>query len=217
MEKITVKKNDNYTIISNVFLRDASLSLKSKGLLAYLLSLPNDWSVYATELATRHKDGITAIYSAINELEYKGYVKRERERVNGKLKGIHYIVSETPILENLNLENLKEENLKEENQVLINTNSNKILKKENTYLLEWESIASELGFLDLANFIDYWTEKSPRGKKMRFEKQSTFDVKRRMQRWMKNGFNDKKKSSVETVLTDYNKTIQDYANGKDIF
>lgn len=218
MEKITVKKNDNYTVISNVFLKDKSLSLKGKGLLAYLLSLPNDWSVYATELATRHKDGITAIYSAISELEHKGYIKRERQRVKGKLKGIHYIVSETPILENLNLENLKQEKPNQENQVLISTNDNKILKKENTYyLLEWESIANELGFTDLDCFIDYWTEKSPRGKKMKFEKQSTFDVKRRMQRWMKNGFNDKKKSSVETVLTDYNKTIQDYANGKDIF
>jgi len=192
MEKITVKKNDNYTVISNVFLKDKSLSLKGKGLLAYLLSLPNDWSVYATELATR--------------------------RVKGKLKGIHYIVSETPILENLNLENLKQEKPNQENQVLISTNDNKILKKENTYyLLEWESIANEIGFTDLDCFIDYWTEKSPRGKKMKFEKQSTFDVKRRMQRWMKNGFNDKKKSSVETVLTDYNKTIKDYANGKDIF
>jgi len=218
MEKITVKKNENYTVISNVFLRDKSLSLKGKGLLAYLLSLPNDWSVYATELATRHKDGITAIYSAIKELEDNGYVKRERQRIKGKLQGVHYIVSETPILENLNMENLSMENLNLENQVLVSTNDNKILKKENTYyLLEWESIASELGFTELDNFIDYWTEKSPTGKKMKFEKQSTFDVKRRMQRWMKNGFNDKKKSSVETVLTDYNKTIQEYANGKDIF
>lgn len=217
MKKIVVKKNTNYTVISNVFLKDVELSLKAKGLLAYLLSLPNDWSVYASELTNRHKDGITSIYSAIKELETAKYVIRERIRENGKLKGVDYIVSETPILEKPNLENLKQENLKEENQPLTNTNNNEILIKENTYLLEWKQIAEELQFSDLDCFVDYWTEKSPRGRKMRFEKQSTFDVKRRMQRWMKNSYYTKKKSSVETVLTGYAKAIQDYENGKDIF
>tara|TARA_R100000231_G_scaffold88806_1_gene67238 strand:- start:355 stop:1011 length:657 start_codon:yes stop_codon:yes gene_type:complete len=218
MKKIVVRKNENYTVISNIFLRDIELSLKAKGLLAYLLSLPNDWSVYATELANRHKDGITSIYSALNELEQANYLIRERLREKGKLKGVEYIVSETPILEKPNLENLKQENLNLENQTLLNTNNNKILIKENTnYIYKWQIVANELGFDDLENFIDYWTEKSPRGKKMRFEKQSTFDVKRRMQRWMKNSFNTKNKSSVETILTDYSKTIQDYENGKDIF
>lgn len=217
MKKIVVKKNTNYTVISNVFLKDVELSLKAKGLLAYLLSLPNDWSVYASELTNRHKDGITSIYSAIKELETAKYVIRERIRENGKLKGVDYIVSETPILEKPNLENLKQENLKEENQPLTNTNNNEILIKENTYLLEWKQIAEELQFSDLDCFVDYWTEKSPRGRKMRFEKQSTFDVKRRMQRWMRNSYNTKKKSSVETVLTGYAKAIQDYENGKDIF
>ena len=216
MKKIVVKKNENYTVISNVFLRDENLTLKSKGLLAYLLSLPNDWTVYASELSKRHKDGITAIYSAISELEYSGYVKRERERINGKLAGINYIISETPILENLSLENLNQDILKEDNQALINTNDTNKPKEVSTYyLLEWEKIANELEFTDLANFIDYWTEKSPRGKKMRFEKQSTFDVKRRMQRWMRNQKPDKR--DLNKVMTEWKNTLEDYENGKDIF
>ncbi len=216
MEKIVVKKNENYTVISNVFLRDKSLSLKSKGLLAYLLSLPNDWDVYATELVLRHKDGITAIYSAIKELEDSGYLKRERVRVNGKLAGVNYIVSETPILENLSLENLKEDNLKQDNQVLISTNDTNIPKEVNTnFLIEWDKIANELQFDDYQNFKDYWTEKSPRGKKMRFEKQPTFDVKRRMQRWMRNS--KPAKRDLNNVMNEWKNTLESYERGQDIF
>ena len=63
-----------------------------------------------------------------------------------------------------------------------------------------ENIADEINFNDIDNFIDYWTEKSPRGRKMRFEKQKTFDVKRRMQRWMRNNFNKPKVSQTDHMF-----------------
>ena len=85
MKKIVVKKKTDYTVISNVFLRDEKLSLKSKGLLAYVLSLPNDWVLYVTELSNHHKDGTSAIYSAFKELIEHGYVRRKRERIDGNL------------------------------------------------------------------------------------------------------------------------------------
>jgi len=206
MKKIVVKKKTDYTVISNVFLRDERLSLKSKGLLAYVLSLPNDWVLYVSELANHHKDGISAIYSAFKELTELGYVRRKRERIDGKLGGIDYIISETPILENLNVENLNVENLNQENQQLLNTNNNKVNTIQSKYFIEpallkyWNNVADEIGFSDLDAFIDYWTEKSPRGKKMRFEKQKTFDVRRRMQRWMKNDFNKPKVSQTDHML-----------------
>ena len=190
MEKIVVKKETNYTVISNVFLRDERMSLKCKGLLAYLLSLPNDWKLYVTELKERHRDGITAIYSALKELEELGYLKRERIRKLGRIQGIEYLISETPNLENLNVEN----------QALLNTDSNKVNTLQTNYIIDWKNIADEINFNDIDNFIDYWTEKSPRGRKMRFEKQKTFDVKRRMQRWMRNNFNKPKVSQTDHML-----------------
>ena len=69
MKKIVVKKKTDYTVISNVFLRDEKLSLKSKGLLAYVLSLPNDWVLYVSELANHHKDGTSAIIVHLRNLQ----------------------------------------------------------------------------------------------------------------------------------------------------
>lgn len=200
MKKIVVKKKTDYTVISNVFLRDERLSLKSKGLLAYVLSLPNDWVLYVSELANHHKDGTSAIYSAFKELTELGYVRRKRERIDGKLGGIDYIISETPILENLNVENLNQENLNQENQQLLNTNNNKVNTLQSNYLLEWNRIAEEIKFTDIDRFIDYWTEKSPNGRKMRWQKQKTFDVKRRMTRWELNNYSKPKVSQTDHML-----------------
>ena len=200
MKKIVVKKKTDYTVISNVFLRDERLSLKSKGLLAYVLSLPNDWVLYVSELANHHKDGTSAIYSAFKELTDLGYVRRKRERIDGKLGGIDYIISETPILENLNVENLNQENLNQENQQLLNTNNNKVNTLQSNYLLEWNRIAEEIKFTDIDRFIDYWTEKSPNGRKMRWQKQKTFDVKRRMTRWELNNYSKPKISQTDHML-----------------
>ena len=200
MKKIVVKKKTDYTVISNVFLKDKRLSLKSKGLLAYVLSLPNDWVLYVTELSEHHKDGTSAIYSAFKELIQLGYVRRKRERIDGKLGGIDYVISETPILKNLNVKNLNQENSNQENQALLNTNNNKVNTIQSNYILEWNKIAEDINFIDIDNFIDYWTEKSPNGKKMRWQKQKTFDVKRRMLRWQKNDFNKPKVSQTDHMF-----------------
>ena len=213
MKKIVVKKKTDYTVISNVFLRDEKLSLKSKGLLAYVLSLPNDWVLYVTELSNHHKDGTSAIYSAFKELIEHGYVRRKRERIDGKLKGIDYIISETPILENLNFENLNQKNSNEENQALLNTNNHKVNNIQSNYILEWNDIAIQINFDDLDNFIDYWTEKSPLGKKMRWQKQKTFDVKRRMLRWQRNNFNKPKVSQTKHMLNVWQEAKKIINNG----
>ena len=168
--------------------------------MAYVLSLPNDWVLYVTELSEHHKDGTSAIYSAFKELIQLGYVRRKRERIDGKLGGIDYVISEIPILENLNVENLNQENLNQENQQLLNTNNNKVNTLQSNHILDWNDIALEINFNDLDAFIDYWTEKSPLGKKMRWQKQKTFDVKRRMQRWAKNNFNKPKVSQTDHML-----------------
>lgn len=97
-----VKKEMNYTIINNTGLKDKSLSLKAKGLLAYMLSLPDDWIFYETELIKHSKDGRDSIRGGLKELEDKGYLVRERARDDlGKLKGTDWLLYETP--QNVNI------------------------------------------------------------------------------------------------------------------
>lgn len=72
------RAGDNFTILSNEFLRDENLSLKAKGLLAYILSLPDDWKIYFEEVADHHRDGTRAVRTAWKELEALGYAKNTK-------------------------------------------------------------------------------------------------------------------------------------------
>ena len=76
MQSIKRKKaGNNFTILSNDFLEDKKLSLKAKGLLAYILSLPDDWKIWFEEIVQHHSDGITAVRNAWKELENEGYAQ----------------------------------------------------------------------------------------------------------------------------------------------
>ena len=95
-----VEKNRNYVTMSNYHLRDKNLSLKAKGLLSQILSLPPDWDYSLAGLASINKEKIDAIRTAIQELERFGYLKRERIRfADGRLGGAEYIVYEQPTLD----------------------------------------------------------------------------------------------------------------------
>ncbi|MBR2075929.1 MAG: DnaD domain protein [Exiguobacterium sp.] len=96
-----VRKNNNFVLLDKGFLNNPNLSLKAKGLLAYVLSLPDDWVIYTEEITKHHKDGKAAVLTAFKELENEGHIKRERIREsNGQLKGYKTTVYETPITEN---------------------------------------------------------------------------------------------------------------------
>ncbi|AOT56584.1 helix-turn-helix domain-containing protein [Weissella soli] len=69
------RSGDNFTIISNDFLRDENLSLKAKGLLSYIMSLPDDWKIYFEELTEHSTDGERSTRSAWKELETQGYAR----------------------------------------------------------------------------------------------------------------------------------------------
>lgn len=92
-----VEKNKNYTTISNYHLQDKNLSLKAKGLLTIVLSLPPDWEISLDGLQTLSKDGIDAVRAALNELEQNGYLTRSRgRRLDGTLKSVQYTFLEVP-------------------------------------------------------------------------------------------------------------------------
>lgn len=77
---VRTKRNTNFTIISNIGMEDDRLTFKAKGILAYLLSKPDDWQVRDRQLATVGPDGRAAVQAALSELEKYGYIKRVRER-----------------------------------------------------------------------------------------------------------------------------------------
>lgn len=97
MAVFRVEKTRNYTVMSNHHLRDKSLSLKAKGLLSLMLSLPEDWDYTTRGLAYICKDGVDSICATVRELEGAGYIVRERERhADGTLGGIEYTIWSSP-------------------------------------------------------------------------------------------------------------------------
>ena len=97
MAVFRIEKTKDYTVMSNYHLRDRSLSLKAKGLLSLMLSLPEDWDYTMKGLARICKDGIDSISGGIRELEAHGYLVRARVRnENGQLGSIEYTLLEKP-------------------------------------------------------------------------------------------------------------------------
>lgn len=80
MSTFRVNKNVNYTVMSNYHLQDKKLSLKAKGLLSYMLSLPDDWDYSLKGLTVGCKDGLDSVRTAVLELEEHGYVRRQKVR-----------------------------------------------------------------------------------------------------------------------------------------
>ena len=97
MAVFRIEKAKDYTVMSNYHLRDRLLSLKTKGLLSLMLSLPEDWDYTMKGLARICKDGIDSISGGIRELEAHGYLVRARVRnENGQLGSIEYTILEQP-------------------------------------------------------------------------------------------------------------------------
>lgn len=92
MAVFRVEKTKNYTVMANHHLRDKSLSLKAKGLLSLMLSLPEDWDYTLSGLARINVEGKDAVRTAVVELEQAGYIQR-RQRIDkaGKFSSNEYI------------------------------------------------------------------------------------------------------------------------------
>lgn len=97
MAVFRVERNKGYTVMSNHHLRNKELSLKAKGLLSQMLSLPEDWDYTLKGLSLINREKIDAIREAIRELERAGYIVRSRERdEKGRLRGADYVIFEQP-------------------------------------------------------------------------------------------------------------------------
>ena len=158
MAVIRVEKTKNYTIMGNYHLNDRDLSLKAKGLMSVMLSLPDDWDYSINGLVAICKENETSIKSALNELKDYGYLvvtkKLPNETVTGRIE-YEYILHEQKQgvekqeVEKQGVEILGVEKQGVENHTQLNTNIS-ITKKQNTNILK----------TNIYTVFDYWNSKN---------------------------------------------------------
>lgn len=135
MSVIRTIKNDNYTTMCNTHLRDKNLSLKAKGLLSMMLSLPDKWHYSVKGLEGICKESKNTINSVLNELEDNNYLVRRRRYCNGKISEWEYIIFENNENHDEELLHLKNEDIENEDieiQDIENRDVYKITKELNT-------------------------------------------------------------------------------------
>lgn len=119
MAVFRIEKTRDYTVMANFHLRDTELSLKAKGLLSLMLSLPEDWDYTTKGLARICRDGVDSICSTVRELENHGYIIRERVRnEKGQLTTVEYTILEQPVKGEPEVAGPGQEKPKRENPIL---------------------------------------------------------------------------------------------------
>ena len=162
---VRVAKNSNYVVMNRTALNDKRLSWKAKGIMAYLLSMPDDWVFYMEELMTHAADGRDSFRSGFNELKKAGYVERKpiKDEATKKIKEWETIVHEIPIEPLTDIPEVEKPltgNPQVENPTLLSTDINQVLNKPNTDQKEEEkgspnpfSFYQENGFGVLSSYV----------------------------------------------------------------
>ncbi len=157
MKVFRVLKDKNYTTINNTIFKDKSISCKTKGFFATIMSLPPDWDFSVNGIKEILLEGKSSVYSFIDELEDNGYLTKKTNRDNnGKILGVEYTFFETPINKELNPQtDLQETALQEtaeprmENRPQLSTN---IIKDLNNKTIS-DNVIDFDGLLKLFNGI----------------------------------------------------------------
>lgn len=201
---VRVNKTNNYTVMSNKHLRDKNLSLKAKGLLSVVLSLPDDWDYSVNGLASISKECETSIKSALNELKANGYLEvikkmpnetesgrieyeydfyefpRDHEKQEGKKQGIEILPVEFQGVENQPI-----------NKYIDKPNKEKIKKEVNKFIPP--TIDEVISYcmerrnnVDAQKFIDYYTANG-----WRVGKNKMIDWRAAVRTWERNNYNNK--------------------------
>ena len=95
-EVFRINKTKNYTVMSNYHLQDKNISYKAKGLLSFILSLPDNWELNVKGLVTVSKEGIKAINAILKKLELNNYLTRERKQKSNGRFFYEYNIFEIP-------------------------------------------------------------------------------------------------------------------------
>ena len=201
MEIIRVIKNKNYSVIANGIFRDRRISLKAKGLLGILLSLPQNWNLSIEGLTKITKEGRHSITNTITELIENGYIERTQIRDKGKFVGYQYLVMEKPnSAKPITVKPLTNKPIqlsKENNKVKKNKDITETLKKE---VQEFDTTEQ-----NKTEFLEYWLETSRSGK-TKFEMQKTWCTKRRLRTWIKNQnqwYENKPKNKIDSQINSW--------------
>jgi len=204
-----IQKSGNYSIISNEILKRKDLSLKSKGLLTLILSLPDKWELSVNGLVAIVKESKNTVYSILKELNGFGYVERKKIiDSQGRIVKWDLIVYEEPLTNNPDTKKPDVDNC---TQIKTNTKSiTKVIKhnKESFAILVFES-----GILtkeESNSFIDYWTESNAKNK-MRWQMEKTWDLNLRIKRWKrttKTGNNSNTQSKIHQQLSSHEEAKQ---------
>lgn len=172
MSIMRVHKTNNFTVMSNFHFKEKRMSLKAKGLLSLMLSLPDDWNYSISGLVKLSKDGKDSVMSALAELEKFGYLTRSKVvNEKGQFSGMEYNIYEQPqwedpVAEEQNAEkpNSVKSNSANPSQlntnIKSNTNSIKELKnkthKEGQSVSECYELLNHIKDIELRNlFVDY--------------------------------------------------------------
>ena len=194
-----IQKSKNYSIISNDILRRKDLSLKAKGLMSLILSLPDSWDLTVNGLVEIVKESKNTVYSILKELNRFNYVERNRiTDGSGKVVKWELLIYESPHNKKPQLKKPHVDNCTQINKDnKINTNLNKIYWIEEIEELNYPKEMKE-------DFIEYWSEESKSGK-TRQSMQKTWNTARRLKTWSKNdkSWNKTKTSKIDSQIDSY--------------
>ena len=199
MEVIRVIKNKNYTTISNQLFKNKTISLKAKGLMAYLLSLPSDWNLSINGIVACSKEGRRAIGNTIKELISAGYIERNQIRDRGKFIGYDYFVFEQPKCSfEATDKSFTDKSIQISKEVIKERINKNTLSKSEKFKAEVFSYDYPKEML--TDFYSYWSEpKSKTNKRMRWEYQPTFEIGRRLKTWAKREKSFKSKQTMSKI------------------
>lgn len=164
MAVFKVNKNNNYTVISNTHLKERKMTLKAKGLLTLMLSLPPDWDYSIEGLISICVEGERAINSTLNELKEFGYLRIEKLPPRKGKNQFEYIynIYEKPLkkeerqlknveVQNVGLQNVKLQSEAVQNQGQLNT---KLLNTYSLFMEKWNELAKECELSLIKSFTE---------------------------------------------------------------
>lgn len=198
MSVFRIEKNRNYTVMSNHHLRDKELSLKAKGLLSQMLSLPENWDYTLAGLSHINRESIDAIRTAVWELEKAGYITRRQGRDSkGKMTAIEYTIYEQPQLSAPTLENPTLENPTSGKPILENPTPD-IPTSENPTEINIDKTSKDISNTDLIKYPS-----------INQREQESRIVDRWMDRYNKNMELIKNNIEYDVLLMGYDKAVID--------
>ena len=202
MGVLRVEKNTNYSTMCNEHLKDMNLSLKAKGLLSIMLSLPDEWHYSVKGLKSICRESINTINGILQELEENGYLLRNRIYCNGKISEWEYVIFESKEKKKLYLENLDIKNEDIENQDIENEDVYKYTKQSNTKELSTNKSSTKKYKETYVSILDSYTT----NEELKESLQSFIEMRKKMKGFTVNAFKLNLKKLDKLAIDDYTKT-----------